>query len=241
MRRFLIAIWLALASSVALAQEVTLPQTVIVSAGRLAAIEITYDGDDFQYYVAPELDAFREYTTDSKTVKLRVIGYTNGTFPVTAVAAKAVNGKGKLSPVKTCLVHVGGTPPVPPGPGPSPIPPGPGPSPIPPRPEPTPPDPIKGPRHLVILHESADRTPQLANLRTALRVGPSAQHLLDNGHRLDFLDDEHASQEWLKHIEGLKLPALFIMNEQHKVLYKGSLKDGETEAGILEILKQHGG
>jgi hypothetical protein len=232
MRRFLIAIWLALASSVALAQEVTLPQTVIVSAGRLAAIEITYDGDDFQYYVAPELDAFREYTTDSKTVKLRVIGYTNGTFPVTAVAAKAVNGKGKLSPVKTCLVHVGGTPPVPPGPGPSPIP---------PRPEPTPPDPIKGPRHLVILHESADRTPQLANLRTALRVGPSAQHLLDNGHRLDFLDDEHASQEWLKHIEGLKLPALFIMNEQHKVLYKGSLKDGETEAGILEILKQHGG
>lgn len=110
-RLFLAAILLA---APAQAQTVTMPQSVVVAPYRLAVVEMTYDGDDFAYSVPPELDAFREYTTDPQTVRLRVQfvprpdGPQSGTFQITAVAAKAVDGVGRLSKFQTCLVNVAG-------------------------------------------------------------------------------------------------------------------------------------
>lgn len=112
---FLVGVFLSWPSQ---AQTVTMPATVTVAPYRLAAVEMTFDGDDFNYSVAPELDAFREYTNDPKVVRLRVQfiprvdGPQNGTFPITAVSAKVVDGKGKLSRFQTCLVNVGGSSPV---------------------------------------------------------------------------------------------------------------------------------
>lgn len=98
------------------AQTVTLPQTVEVVRGRMFSVAITYDGDDFRYVVPPELDAFREYTTDPKEVKLRGVAYSDGMFRIIAVATKTVDGKAKLSDFQSCLVKVGGGIPQPPPP-----------------------------------------------------------------------------------------------------------------------------
>lgn len=102
------------------AQTVTLPPEVKVGVGRLASVPITYDGTDLKWEVPPSLDAFREYTTDPKEVRLRVIGYQVGAYRLIAVTTK----DGKLSPFGVCVVLVGEVPPTPPGPGPIP-PPGP--------------------------------------------------------------------------------------------------------------------
>lgn len=113
MRRLLLLALALLPGSLA-AQTVTMPQTVEVARGRLFAVAITFDGDDFRYVVPPELDAFREYTTDPKEVKLRGVAYSDGMYRIVAVATKVgEDGKAKLSDFQSCLVKVGsGTPPV---------------------------------------------------------------------------------------------------------------------------------
>lgn len=112
MRRLLLLALALLPGSLA-AQTVTMPQSVEVAIGRLAAVPMTYDGDEFKYVVPPELDAFREFTTDPNEVRLRVIAYKPGTFRIVAISTKVVDGKAKLSDFNATLVHVGGTLPVP--------------------------------------------------------------------------------------------------------------------------------
>jgi hypothetical protein len=105
--------------------SVTMPATIQVAAGRLARLQIAYDGDDFQYSAPAALDVFREYDPSSQAVTLRLIGYEAGTYDVVAVTCKG----GKLSAFGRCAITVGT--PVPPGPGPGPGPQPPGPAPIP--------------------------------------------------------------------------------------------------------------
>ena len=117
MRRASLLLALLLATP-APGQSVKLPPEIKVKAGRLAAITVEWSGDDVAWTAAPQLDVFREYDPDPKIVRLRVIGYENGTFPLTAVVCKDK----KLSPFALCNVVVGEAPPVPPGPVP-PVPP----------------------------------------------------------------------------------------------------------------------
>ncbi len=103
-------------ASTALAQTVTMPQTVEAVRGRMFSIQVAYDGDDFRYVTASaELDVFREYTLDPKEVQLRGVAYADGMFRIIAVSTKVgEDGKAKLGPFQTCLVKVGSGVPVPP-------------------------------------------------------------------------------------------------------------------------------
>ena len=108
--------------------SVTLPAEVKVAPGRLAAIAITFVGDDLKWDVPPDLDVFREYDPDPAKIRLRLIGYAPGKYRLLAVACKT----GKLSEFAACVIVVGNPlPPVPPNPPDPPRPPDP---PIPPVP-----------------------------------------------------------------------------------------------------------
>jgi hypothetical protein len=225
---------LLLVCSVASAQEVKMPQAVTVAPYRLAEVEMSYDGEDFAYSVAPELDAFREFTTDPKVVKLRVQfvprqdGPQSGTFLITAVAAKAVNGVGRLSKFQTCLVTVAGPTP-PPGPGPRP--------PVPPDPTPA------GQRSVIILRETGNSNARLAPLLTSLGLPPHHASIEGKGHKLHILDVDlpgSVGEDWKPHVVGMTLPVLVIYDAKNKtVLAKEPLPS--TAEAIIDILKKHGG
>lgn len=224
----------ALLAQASFAQSVTMPQSVPVSIGRLASVTMRYDGEDFAYDVPPELDAFREYGTTPNEVKLRVIGYVNGTFRITAVTCKG----GKLSPFQSCLVLVGGiAPPVPVPPNPTPVP-------------PTPPDPTPaGPRGITIIRESADKTPAMARLETALRSGQQAQYLASKSHKLLILDDDSESgdgkpspavEAWRPIFSGMTLPVLIIYDPATRdVIAKQALP--ATAEAVVEAVRKAGG
>jgi hypothetical protein len=102
-----------------LGQTVTMPAELKVDNGRLGSVLITYDGEDFRYVADSALDVFREYDPDIKKVRLRVIGYKDGTYTIKAIAVKG----GKLGEFTDCKVIVGKPAPDPtPGPGPGPTP-----------------------------------------------------------------------------------------------------------------------
>lgn len=236
----LLALLLLVLPCVASAQTVTMPQSVPVSVGRLAAVEMTYDGTDFKYIVPPELDAFREFTNDPKVVRLRVIAYQQGMFRIVAVACKGE----KLSDFGSTLVIVGQ------GPGPTPIP-GPGPTPEPPGPTPPIPTPpvVVGPRAVLIVHEVADKTPDFARLITALRAGPQAEYLKTKGHTLRILDDDSLDQDgkpaleaWRPYFSSLTLPVLLVIDPTAKVvLHKESIAPSATAESVVQKVKEHGG
>lgn len=231
--------------STALSQEVKIPQSVAVAVGRLAAIEMSHDGDDFRYDVPSEMDAFREYSDEPNVIRLRVIAYTPGTFRITAVSTKTVSGKARLSPFVSCLVVVG-------SPGPGPIPPRPTPPIIPPEPDPipVPPDPTPaGPRTVIILRESAEDTTALARLITNLQAGPGRDYLKSKGHACFVLDDDatDASDRPSPLVEGWKkalnlpFPVVAILDSKANVLYKQTLGKDSTAEEVLALLKKWGG
>jgi hypothetical protein len=127
-----------LAASIAFpanAQTVTIPAEVRGQPGRLLPIAITHDGEDVAWYVPPTIDAFREYSSDPKDVRLRLQCWTPGKYEVIAQSCKG----GKMSGFKACSVIIEGNNPTPPPNPPTPIPPGPFP---PPNPPPIPDDPV---------------------------------------------------------------------------------------------------
>lgn len=126
------------------AGPIEMPAEVRVPVGRLGALAITTTGSELQYIVAGgDIDAFREYDLDPKTIRLRVQAYQAGTADI--VAATLVDGKISLA---KCHLIFGDAPPVPPGPNP------PGPNP-PTPPDPPAPIPLAGLRSLIV-YESAD-------------------------------------------------------------------------------------
>lgn len=122
---FLSLLLCALCAATSFAQSVSLPEKVEVNPGRLAGITIRWDGDDLRWICSPEIDVFREYDPDPKVVRLRLIGYEEGSFKLVAITCK----DGKLSEFASCAIVVGK-----PGPGPGPNPP--------PPPPPAPDDPL---------------------------------------------------------------------------------------------------
>lgn len=102
---------LALAA-IPVAAQVRGPSEITVPVGRLASVPLTIDADEADYTILGDIDGFREYDPDPKKLKLRVIGYTNGTAYVVVSSQKG----GKLQPLLTVVVKVGAGPPIPPGP-----------------------------------------------------------------------------------------------------------------------------
>jgi hypothetical protein len=149
MKRLLPALLsLLLLPLVAQAQTVTMPKAVSKPVGRMASIEIRYDGTDLQWDVIrlgaagdDDVDFFREVSDDPKTVRLRILRYSPGNCIVVASTVK----DSKQSKLAICLVtFTGPEPPLPP------VPPDPKP-PVPPVPPPTPaPIPEAGLRVLIV-------------------------------------------------------------------------------------------
>ncbi len=153
----------------------------------------------------------------------------------------AVSAKGDTpSDYAECLVIVGNAPPVPP----TPVPPGPGPQP----PVPVPPSPA-GPRALTIIRETADNTPAIARLVTALRNGPQSQYLASKSHRLYVFDDDSVGPDgkpspgvegWRSIWSGLTLPVLVIYDPvTRNVISKETLP--ATADAVIESVKKAGG
>jgi hypothetical protein len=169
MKRVLVAALLLLAPAAsALGQSVKMPAEVQVQPGRLASVQIQYDGDDFAYDVIGDgIDAFREYDPDPHVVRLRLIVYQPGVCHVYAAASKAADKGSKVATAR-CKVVVGE--PVPPGPGP-------GPGPNPPVP------PVPGGLRVLVTYETAD-----------LGTMPRAQAaVLTNGAVRDYLNSKCAT------------------------------------------------
>lgn len=104
------------------AQTVKLPDKVDLKAYRIAnPLTVEWDGDSAVVVSgSPEVVAFREYDPDPKILLLRLVGYTQGTYNVSVVVAKNVDGKA-IQKVGTMIVTVDGggpTPPQPPNPPP---------------------------------------------------------------------------------------------------------------------------
>src|SRR4051812_13038569 len=111
MRATLLSV-LVLAAAVAPAAQAQVkgPSDITVAVGRLASVPLTVDGDESDYAVlGADVDAFREFTTDPKQIRLRVIGYAPGVAYVVVASQKG----GKLQPVFVVKVTVTGAPPTP--------------------------------------------------------------------------------------------------------------------------------
>jgi hypothetical protein len=126
--------------------SLTLPDRVEVRKGRLASIKIDWDGVDIKWITPPQLDVFREYHPDPKIVRLRMIGYEDGSYRMSVLVSSA---DGKMSDPQHCTIVVGKPSP---GPGPGPNPPDPNP---PPDPDNPPPIPEAGLRVLIV-YETGD-------------------------------------------------------------------------------------
>jgi len=126
-----------LLATTASAQSVKLPDAVAVAPGRLAAVTVEYDGDDLRWRVSSDLDVFREFDPDPRKIRLRLIGYAPGRYELTAVACKG----GKLSDFAVCVITVGV-----------------------PAPPPPPPPPSQKVAWVIVVEETAERTPQTARV-----------------------------------------------------------------------------
>jgi hypothetical protein len=113
-------------------------------------------------------------------------------------------------------------------------------------PGPTPPIP-GGQKHIVILRETADDTPEQARMWNLLRTGEHAAYLKSKGHKLEILDDDSVDQNGQpsKLVEGLKplatsLPFLFILEPSDgRPLHSQAVP--ATAAQVMEVIKSHGG
>jgi hypothetical protein len=117
---------LAMVAALPLSAQVKGPSDVTVAAGKLVAVPLTVDGEDFTYAVlgGDAFGAFREFSPANE-LKLQVLGYQAGSGYLVVSSTKG----GKLQPLYVVAVKVT-------GPGPAPAPPNPAPpGPVPPAPE----------------------------------------------------------------------------------------------------------
>lgn len=102
------------------------------------------------------------------------------------------------------------------------------------------PDVVPGARTVVIIHESADKTPELGSLIINLRKrgGTAQAYLAGKGHSLYILDDD-LQNKWA--LAPQQVPALFILDSTGKVLFEQAIPAGYTADNVIERLREHGG
>lgn len=118
-RYFLVLPILLIINNIGLCQTVKLPEKLTVTVNRLTAISVPFEGDDIAFTGDTDVDVFREYGSDPKIAKIRVIVYkkTNG-LKLQAIVTKDK----KLSDFSVCILSTDSTP-IPPDPVPVPVPP----------------------------------------------------------------------------------------------------------------------
>lgn len=109
------------------------------------------------------------------------------------------------------------------------------------------PVPTVGKKHIVILRETLDDTPEQARAWNLLRTGENAAYIKSKGHRLEILDDDSVDQDGQpsKLVAELKplattLPFMFILEPSDgRPLH--SQPAPATAAQVMEVIKSHGG
>lgn len=89
-------------------QTITMPAEVKVPVGRLAAVPIQYDGDEIKFIAPTDMDVFREYDPDPKSLRLRLLAYTAGKYRVVVGVCKD-----KKLILQECVIIVGDSKPPP--------------------------------------------------------------------------------------------------------------------------------
>lgn len=223
------ALALLLFASAAFGQSVKMPADVNVPVGRLASIQIQYEGKSFQYLVVGgQVDAFREYEPTPGVVRLRIVGYAPCEAHVVAIAAEA-----DRAAVAQCTVTVGEpTPPIPPVP--------PGPTPI----------PTEG-LHVLVVYETADLSTLPRAQMQVLTSGAVRDYLNQkcvkgpDGKTAEWriwdkdVDAKNESKFWQDVMARKrdKLPWLYVSNG--KAVYEGPLPGTIDET--LALLRKFGG
>jgi len=205
--------------------EAAPPGSLIYLEGR------TQDGKPCSWVCVPDSGNFR--VVDGGTAAV----FTSG-LPGVWTFIAAANAETGPPLIASHVITIGEPIPVPPTP---PVPP-----PIPPDP-PTPPTPPAGPRWVIILEESAERTPQLAAVITSPTL---RRYLSDNKHHPLRTADKDSQAAWLQPYKalvpaGTALPRLLIVadpiagSSAAKVLHVGPVP-ATAEAVIAELRKAGG-
>lgn len=114
-----------------------------------------------------------------------------------------------------------------------------------PNPDPPPPPPEEDLWGAVLIEETSQRTPQLAQVLTSTKL---ASYLETSGLTLraadqDVTDEDGDTPEdladYIETAKGEKLPVLFIMGVKGAEFYRGPVP--ETPAKLIALLKKHGG
>lgn len=117
-------------------------------------------------------------------------------------------------------------------------------------PGPTPPPVVEGKRLVIVLHEVDDQSAAFANLKiSTVNNSPAAKYFRDNGHTVQFLEEEQKGADGQPYplVEQLKalnvgVPAVFILDPATKaVTYKQKLEPGVTADNLVEFTKRGGG
>lgn len=107
MQKFLASLMIFVLSGIGLSQSITMEDKVTTPSGKLATIVIKNDGEDVTWTIVPPIngEVIREYDADVSLIKLRLLGYSNGTYYVVVSSTK-----NKKVTQKTCTVIVGDGP-----------------------------------------------------------------------------------------------------------------------------------
>lgn len=154
-----------------------------------------------------------------------------GTGTIEAVVVSVKDGQlGSLDWLSATFLVGDAPPPVPP----TPVPPGPTPPPVPPTPS--------GKRQVVIIYESADKTPALARLLTDTQAGAVAKYLQDRGHpSAKVLDDDILPESLKAKLGNLPpLPAIIVLDADTGAV---TLADQlpATAAAVTQYIQRAGG
>lgn len=94
-----------------------------------------------------------------------------------------------------------------------------------------------GPRVALAVRETADVTPAMARMTTALRAGEPAKYFKEKGHTLVILDKDEVGS--YSKFAPFSTPELLIISPPDTLLHREKLPD--TAEGVLSVLKANGG
>lgn len=97
-----------------------------------------------------------------------------------------------------------------------------------------------GPKHLLVVHESADDTPEQARLLISLQDGPVAKQLADAGSTVTVLDKDATDADGkplplLEKFKPYTTPEVLILTKDERLLRR--MKQPATAAEILGVAK----
>lgn len=117
------------------------------------------------------------------------------------------------------------------------------PAPVPPTPVPV----VEGKRVVLIVHESADKTPEFGEMIVELRKPgtDAAEDIKAKGHELLVLDDELLGESKWNAVIGSQVtqtPMLFVIDPRtNAILFKTAIPTGYTADNVTERIRETGG